>query len=157
MFAAPTRRAVAAVRRQVRRCSAIRCSLIAVSAATARIARANSRSPLDVEHHARVAGAAPSVDIDESSLQIGQLRDALLLESVESCGGLGKRGLRLRHSGVRGLFLFSSNVSLEFELPEIPNQRSSLGREPIGFRLQCSHAIVDAPCHRVRRGAVLSE
>jgi hypothetical protein len=113
--------------------------------------------PADVEHHTRVAGAPTPIDIDESSLQIGQLRRALLLESVESCGGLGKRGLRLRHSRIRGLLLFSSNVSLEFELPEIPNQRSSLGREPIGFRLQYSHAIVDAPCHRVRCGAVLSE
>ena len=43
--AVPSRRAAAAARASVRRCSAIRSSLIVVSAATARIARANSRTP----------------------------------------------------------------------------------------------------------------
>ena len=63
--------------------------------------------------------------------------------------------LRLHHRSHRGLLLFSGDVSLKFELPQVAKQRSNLQREAISFSLQRAHPIVDPARHRVGGVSVL--
>jgi hypothetical protein len=53
--------------------------------------------------------------------------------------------------------LFSSNISLQFQLPEIAEQRSNLQGKAIGLGLQRSHPIIDTAGHRIGGAPVLGQ
>ena len=56
--------------------------------------------------------------------------------------------------GVGGLDFFGRDVALDFELPQIAEQRARLRRETIGFCLQRADPLVDASRERIGRAAI---
>jgi len=92
-----------------------------------------------------VACAAALVDVHELRLQVGQLRDALLLERGKALAARLDRRAAAGHRGLRLAHALLLQLALHLELPQVAEQRARLSREAIGLRLEHADPIGHAP------------
>ena len=104
-----------------------------------------------VQEQADVAGPAQLVELDHPGLEHRPGGCRFGLEGVDLVGGVAELVCDALRIGLDVLELFGLEIALDFELPQVDEQRALLGRERVGFALQLAEALVRAP--RLRFGA----